>query len=312
LDNFKNLIKDLSIAFPEIETSFRENFSAYYIIREFPKSVNERIGVHRERKLYSLVSFGANNTDFNESPDRVKISISISFTIYETEGASYARVLPHGAKLVHCPRSFDITDEVTFSETTGKFYRNGRVLDLVKYLKEKIRRNESVLLPFRGLFERFVRRLRWYLVAPLAGFFSATFVSLFYLATGKRLLPEKREHHYVYLSAGTEAEQLVVESGLSEDKKVTEIDFFGMKVKPAPLITYASLNLVGYLILYSLSFKPPILKTLFENTFLSILYVVVTYSLLEFGFGKIFHWLSQRTLDLKNAMKVPEKQGYVR
>lgn len=312
MTKFKELSSTLGDAFPGLETSFQNLFSSYYIVNEYPKSINKKVGIHPERKLYRLISFGGYNSDFENTPHGVKISVSVTFSIYEPASKSYAIILPAGTKLVHCPRCFDVTDEITFSEATGEFYKKGKAIDITKYLRMLIEKNERVLLPFRGLPQRLGRRFRWYFIAPLAAMLSKLFDTLFFICSGKKLSKENKSHPSKFFLAGAETEKLVVENELSEAKQAKEIDFFGMKAKPAPLITYATINLAGYVTLYNLGIKPSILKTLFGNAFLSILYVVVSYSLLEFGFGRLFHWLSQLTLDLENAMETPEKQGYVR
>ena len=308
---FKSLLAQFSMVFPEAETSFREIHSAYYVISEYPKSVNQKVNIPEERKLYRLISVGGFNDDFVQYPENAPVTVSITFSIYNVERKAYAMVLPPATRLTRCPRSYDLSD-VFFSETTGNFSRNGKPIDIFMFLRSEIRRNERVLSYFRGLPTRLFRRFRWYFLSPTFKFIGTIFRTLFLICTGKRLLVKQSDRSYAfnYLLGDDKAKIEVEEKVLSPDK-TKEIDFFGMKVKLIPLITYASINLLAYFVLYMFGFKPPVLKTLFGNALLSALYVIVSYSFLEFGLGSLLQVISMGLFWIEKKTQSPDKRGFV-
>jgi hypothetical protein len=321
MEKFKGLLECLKKDFPTVEPSFREQFSAYYVLEEYPKAVNAAVGISSERKLYRNISFGGYNESFNESPDNVGIVITIAIAIFDPQIQSYAYALPPGTKFTSCPRSFEIRENITFSETTGEFRKNGKPIAIAKFIKRKARQNEQVLLPVRGLPLRVMRWLKWTLVSKLVTFLFAIFRGLYYLCTGNKLVKEMKSGIIKHTTDLLALEKLVPSKDTSPNGKkaegmsevpATTIDFFGMKVNVAPLITYSILNLFFYFLFYLIGFKPPILKYLFGNTLLLGLYAIVSYFFLSFLLGRFFHLLSQVFLDFENLLALPKRWRYVK
>ena len=64
------------------------------------------------------------------------------------------------------------------------------------------------------------------------------------------------------------------------DDHVAEIEFFGMTMNATPVITYSVINLAIYVAFYISNFRPKIIITMINNTFLSVLYIIVSYSIM--------------------------------
>ena len=94
---------------------------------------------------------------------------------------------------------------------------------------------------------------------------------------------------------------------IKENNNLT-IDFFGMKAEIVPLITYSVVHLIAYFVLYYFKFKPSVLKYLFNNSFLTILYVIVSYTIMYYWIPKIMIYISNKLKESINRLladKIP-------
>ena len=93
------------------------------------------------------------------------------------------------------------------------------------------------------------------------------------------------------------------------EKGVKKIDFYGTKVNLVPLVTYSIFHLGLYVYNFFLGNLPWVFINLFSNTFLTILYVIVSLFLLEYVVAKLISLFTQLCVDalrcIRNSM-VPQ------
>lgn len=89
-----------------------------------------------------------------------------------------------------------------------------------------------------------------------------------------------------------------------KDKKNKEIEFFGHKLDYWPIIVYSIINLFLYFYFNYISFKPRVLVKIIDNSFLTLLYVVVSIWLLVFimpsMLRKLIRWNSKISFELQH------------
>ena len=66
---------------------------------------------------------------------------------------------------------------------------------------------------------------------------------------------------------------------LTKTEEVSNVDFFGLKVKYVPLFTYSLLHIIGYFIFYYFKIFPNWIKQILEYNFLTVIYVLTSYFL---------------------------------
>jgi hypothetical protein len=306
MEKFKMEIGKLKKEFTDVTESDRDIYYGCYIGIEYDESVNKKIGIDESIHLKGFCTLGGYKEDFEKTPERIPITVSLSFAYYNEEEKSYPLMLPKGAKLAFCPRNYEIKNMVFYNENDGEFYLKNKKLDILQYIKEKIKENNRVLREFTGRTIRIKRRIVWYIINPIlkAGLNIST--ALFHCLTGDNLNLSSDQRLFHYFMRDQKIDLKVL-----KEEKANTVDFFGMKVKYPPLISYSAINLLLFIILFAFNYKPHVLKVLFNNTYFTILYVIISYCLMLL-FGKLFfRWTSNLFINGVQNTRPADEQGYV-
>jgi len=141
-------------------------------------------------------------------------------------------------------------------------------------------------VPLRGFFLRLKLRF-WRVLLPwLFTFVSNIFYYLLLLISGDRytydfLFQEEKENGQIISSRMEDRVNRNKAEVKEEDKEAKKIDFFGNKVPQWPIVFYSALHLGAWFFVKYREIPTSQVEDFFSNNFLVVLYVIVSFWLLE-------------------------------
>jgi hypothetical protein len=176
------------------------------------------------------------------------------------------------------PVDLDFNDEFYYDPKTNQIYHGLKKISPLELLNEVYGKHIKPTRTLAGLLLR-VRFWFWrYFLRDLVELLSKITKTILFIISGT---------HYSYdaFFEGTEwADRYASpQGGGKENSKGGEekLNFLGYKAKRWPILFYCSLHLSAYLLCSIFDFKPHIIVVLLQNNFLTLVYVVVSISLVE-------------------------------
>ena len=306
MEEFKKLKTVLENSFNKVDLSDRPTYISFYLTFDYDKSTNMKLRIPTEISLFSFLSFGFYKDDYFKDKTRIPIRVSVSFVYYEVKTNSYPLKMPRETNWLWCPRNTESIGILYWNATTNRFSVGKRMVNLVEYLRIELKSHQLPLKPIIGIIERYQRLLKWYILSPFFEIIFHCMQLLFYIFTGKKAKPKKEMYQFLYHETETELETETV----SQEKENT-VDFFGLKVKLPPLISYCSVHFIVFSIMFFLKFKPDYIKNIFSNTFLTAIYVIISYFFMEFVIGNTLFWVCSKIYNIYLKTKNPKSKSYV-
>lgn len=206
--------------------------------------------------------------------------------------ATYGEELPEGIRMrsehnFREPIDLEFRDEFFYDKETEKIYKEDREITGDELLQEVYAKHIKTTRPIRGLFLRTKLRF-WRIWLPwLLKLISNFFHYFLLLISGDR-------YTYVFLFQEEELNGQIISSGMesrvgreappkaSEKEKVAaKIQFFGIDVPQWPIVFYSALHLCLWFLVKHFGVAVKQIEVFFSNNFLVVLYVIVSFWLVE-------------------------------
>ena len=187
------------------------------------------------------------------------------------------------------PLDLDFTDEYFYEPQTGFFYKKNRKIPARRILEEVYEKHIKTTRPLAGFFLRAKLEFwRKWLPIPLS-WLAKFFHYCLYVISGDR-------YTYEFLFQEENLNGEIISSridrrmgqkkdhpqGKEEEKETKKFNLFGIVDVPQwPIVFYSALHLVIWFVMQYLSIPTEKVEKFFSNNFLGILYVIVSFWLLE-------------------------------
>lgn len=273
--------------FGDATISDRDQSHYMYIKIQYNNLLKKRMRIDTQIEVCSIISVGYN--DYYESiNDFIPIDISINFAWFSKKDNAYPLTMPKESKVIWAPRNIDKRKKILWDYTTNSFFdlRRNRV-EIVNEIKKYIKYHQVPIHRFRGFINRLSRKILWYPIRSIFNFISQISIVAFKATSGKDIKIEDKEYVFKYLlSPETKVRYKIAEA---QDKG--KIIFYGISTSIYPLVIYSIINLGIYCFLFVQNKVSPFIDSILKNTFLTLLYVVVSYAVLQLMVSKPFLWL---------------------
>jgi hypothetical protein len=304
-ERFDENISVFSDTYKEIQKSDTNYGHYFYIKMLFEKAINKRIEIDEEIEICSFISIGYLNSDII-SENRIPIEVRLNFAWYNKEDKAYPLTLPASAKIIFAPRNIEINKLVNWNSASNEFIdKNGKTEDIKKILNGLIKRHTRPTKKYRGIIERFNRRILWYPVLSIVEIFKKISFSLYELIAGRKIVLNEQQYAFNYLfMLGQKPEYKTIE------KIDNKANIYGINTNISSLILYSIINLGIYSFLYLTKNVPVFLESILKSGLLSIFYVVITYSIYQLVLSRPFLWLSDLWLKIIAGINKNKPQKY--
>ena len=253
--------------------------------------IDTRLGFGCKKKLNSEDTKNVSGIGFYISNKILDDQSSTRKAFYIT--ATYGEELPEGIRMrtkqnFHEPLDLEFRDEFFYDISTEKIYKENLEVAPTDVLLEVYGKHIKTTRPIRGLILR--TRLRfWRIWFPfIPKLISGISHYLLLLISGDRytyefLFGEEKLNGRILSSnmsgrVGRESDQ---SKGKDNEKESKQIEFFGNKVQQWPIVFYSTLHLSFWVLIKYFGFYTQQIDTFFSNNFLLVLYVIVSYWIVE-------------------------------
>ncbi|MAG12849.1 hypothetical protein CL630_03520 [bacterium] len=207
--------------------------------------------------------------------------------------ATYGEELPEGIRMrsEHNflePIDLEFRDEFFYDVNTEKLHKGNKEITANELLLEVYGKHIKTTRPFRGLFLRAKLRV-WRIWLPwLFTLISNIFHYLLFFISGDKyayefLLQEENLNGQIISSRmkGRVSEDTGSAKTKEKEEEAKKIDFFGNKVPRWPIVFYSALHLCIWFLIKYFSIQTDQIEYFFSNNFLVVLYVIVSFWLIE-------------------------------
>lgn len=203
------------------------------------------------------------------------------------------------------PLDLEFRDEFFYDTATEKIYKGTKEIEANEMLLEIYNKHVKTTRPIRGLVLRLKLRF-WRVILPwILTFVSNIFHYLLLLISGDRysynfLFQEEKQNGQIISSRmeGRVHRSKEEAKAKEEDKEAKKIDFFGNKVPQWPIVFYSALHLGVWFVVMYREIPTDQIEDFFGNSFLVVLYVIVSFWLLETIFPLLLKKLIKYTSTL--------------
>ena len=253
--------------------------------------INAQIGFGCKKKLNSQDTKNVSGIGFYISNKILNDTTLIRKPFYIT--ATYGEELADGIRMrteqnSHEPIDLEFRDEFFYETTTEKIYKGNKEIEATEVLLEVYKKHIKTTRPIAGLFLRMKLRF-WRMWLPwIPKFVSHLSHYLLFLISGDKytyefLFQEENLNGQIISSkmegrVGRHKDSAKVKE---EDKESKRIDFFGNKVPQWPIVFYSSLHLTVWFLIKHYCIETQQIEDFFSNNFLLVLYVIVSFWIIE-------------------------------
>lgn len=253
--------------------------------------IDTRLGFGSKKKLNLQDTKNVSGIGFYISNKILDDQSSTRKAFYIT--ATYGEELPEGIRMrteqnFHEPLDLEFRDEFFYDTVTEKIYKGSKEITGDEVLLEVYRKHIKTTRPILGLYLR--AKLRFWRVWfpwPLKFLSNVSHYLLFFISgdryTYEFLFQEENLNGQIISSRMEGRVDRNKDSAKvkEEEKESKQIDFFGNKVPQWPIVFYSILHLSFWFLIKYFSFKTDQIENFFGNNFLLVLYVIVSFWLVE-------------------------------
>ncbi|MDB5237234.1 MAG: hypothetical protein JWL88_336 [Parcubacteria group bacterium] len=274
----------------KLQNQFNLEESGYYDITTF---IDTHVGFSfkksfkNEKDYVSLFHLLISNRDYeNDELVRKPLLISIIYGKIVDGGIS---VRSFSSKELNKPVDLDFNRDYFYDLTKDQLYnKKGKKISGTKLLKNIYGKHIKTTYLIRGLIAR-TKLCLWIIVLPrIFDFISEIFHWLLYIISGD-------SYTYTFLFKEENLNGTVISSGMDgrigthksrpkgkvEEKPAKEMHFFGNKVAQWPIVFYSIVHLIVWFTLIYIYFPRLSIEKFFANSFLTVLYVIVSFWLVD-------------------------------
>jgi hypothetical protein len=203
------------------------------------------------------------------------------------------------------PLDLEFRDEFFYDTNTEKIYREDKEITGDELLQEVYTKHIKTTKPIRGLFLRIKLRF-WRIWLPwLLKLVSNFFHYFLLLISGDKysyefLFQEEKLNGTIISSKmeGRVGRSRQLPEGKEKEKEAKKMEFFGIIVPQWPIVFYSALHLSAWSIAKYYALLTDDIKNFFDNNFLVVLYVIVSFWLIE----TVLPFLSKKLIKLFSTL----------
>jgi hypothetical protein len=241
------------------------------------KKLNNNLRLNNDLNLYSVLYMSIDECHKDKNGF---YKVNISFDLSWLKEGSYYHSFPVKIKQNYAPQKIDRSDLLKWNPEENIFLYQDKKSTLKESISKIIIMHLKTTRNISGIPNRAYRAIRWGLQYPLLLLIKIMLLIVNVTSEKRKIIKRDIINNKTNIQFDSQYNYHI-----NEFYNV-KINFFGMDVYIKPLMTYCSINLIAYIICYYLRFKPPILKYLFNNTYLTVLYAILTYSIMYYVIPK--------------------------
>lgn len=191
---------------------------------------------------------------------------------------------------VHDPIDVEFPNEFFYDLHTKTFYRFNKKVEAEYILKRVYAKHIKTTKPIKGLITRFKIRFWWFFTKNVINFVTRIFYCTLFLISGNRyeyepLLQETKLNGKIVSSAWPTR---VISTREPKEKKedAKKFQFLQYDASFWSIVFYSVLHMIFYVFFMHINYKPKMLATIFENNFLTLIYVIISLFIIEFVLPK--------------------------
>ncbi len=246
-----------------------------------------------ENNYVSLLHFLVTDKVLNDEKIQPKpLIVSVTYGKKTPEGIAMRRQEEWS---VHDPIDVEFPNEFFYNSQTKKFYRFNKEVKAEYILDRVYSKHIKTTKPIRGLMTRFKIRFWWFFARDVFKFITRIFYCGLYLISGNR-------YEYEPLLQETKLNGIIVSSawksritGIKEFKEKKEdakkFQFLQYEASFWSIVFYSIVHMIVYAIFMYQNYKPLWLTTIFEDNFLTLIYVILSLFAVEFLIPKFLMWI---------------------
>lgn len=219
------------------------------------------------------------NDTNSKNSNRKPLIINTTYGIVTSDGGIRIRSNPK----LNDPIDFESSGTFCYDIVNGDFYKENENISANKIIDEIYKKHIKSTKPFFGLWLRLKIFFWKLLLSALFKFISDTFCFLLYVVSGDRYsyapFFEEETLNGEIIKSRLDIPRII--KAKEEVKKSKKILLLGYDAPYWPIIFYAILHGLLYLVFMHYNYKPILITTLLKNNFLTIIYVILSLWFLE-------------------------------
>lgn len=241
------------------------------------------------KEYYSFVSLVVNYPNKESNPRHSRVIAHIDLT-EKRDGQYY--VTESLQKVVAKPINMNSIDDYWVNLKTGKFYNNnGQEVKAEQMLTALYNLHLKPTKKLGGLGIRTRLRL-WQYTIGLLKYLEIVAKYLLVVLTGEFY----KYDHFGTMMRSRETDR---KFDTKPEIKTENISISGFTARPHTILAYCGIHLLLFLICYSRKQYPPVLVSIFTNSFLTIIYTVFTLGVMDRVYPPFSKWLQRKLAKLQ-------------
>jgi len=291
-------IDDIRSLFTSVDICAVTNQAIYgFLLHD--KKLNNKLRLSNDFELYSVMFM---SLDESQKGNDGFYKVNIKFDLSWLKSGAYYHSFPVKIKQNYAPQKIDRSDLLKWNPEKNIFLFREKISTLKESITKIIIMHLKTTKDISGIPNRAYRAIRWGIKYPFLLLIKIMLIIVNMTSEKRKILKKDVINNKSNIQVDSQYNYKI-----NENYNV-KINFFGMDVYIKPLITYCSINLIAYILCYYLGFKPSILKYLFSNTYLTVLYAIFTYSIMYYTIPKILDLVINGTNNIINKLiedKIP-------
>ncbi len=244
----------------------------------------------------SLLSIFISKKDLEKNNDLFPLTITANYGKKTESGLMYASS-SEKVKKIFDPIDLVSTNDFYYNKLTKTFLYKKFIIGICdikpKNILSKINKlHEKPTRPFLGLWLR-IKIVFWrLLVTNILKFISKVLIFILYICSGTLF----KSDIWSRIIFPDKVEKESVTSTIFTDKR--SIDFFGYQASAWSITVYCLIHFLVYVLFFLMKLRPDFVKIIIENSFITIIYVVVTLTVFDVLLPKLLKYMIRKTDNL--------------
>lgn len=249
------------------------------------------LGVDSDKEYITLIHIYIPEKEMEMEESKKPLVIRASFHLYRDE--KFYIDDSHIPNKRRKPIDLVSRDEYYYVIESGKFFdKKNKEVSANEILNQVYELHIKPSKFWKGLFLRSKMHFK-NLKAFLIKLFSNFLASILFLINGTKVTENILARYY-----DDDKSMVMGNRSVTDAKESPKTTIFGYSAHIRPLISYSILHLFIFIFFFFKAYKPELIKLVFTNNFLTVLYVVVSLSFFESLLPKILLRLIKWTTDL--------------
>ncbi|HRY59897.1 MAG TPA: hypothetical protein P5096_00775 [Patescibacteria group bacterium] len=243
--------------------------------KDCDEKILRKIKILEGKKYTTLIHIILPDDKVGLESDKVPLRVRASFDLVGEDNSTYIIDDRYIKRKKFKPIDLISRDDYFYDLKTNIFYKKGKIASGSDIINEIYSLHIKPTKTWRGMYLR--AKVAWknlisYLIEQIANLL----VLILLLISGRKI-PYGRISRYLEEAFKKNPANKFgqTEESLSQMKIAdSEVEFFGLKTEPVPIFSYSFIHLIVFVVFYFLNYRPHLLKVIFSNNFLTIIYVI--------------------------------------